>query len=99
VSWTRTRATARYLNLVTQLSDFIGVICPTIPPGKRDTGQVLPLIMVIPYHNKWKYLACVPFPRWDGGANDADEIRKLCLFAPGKRDTGQVLPLIMVIPY
>ena len=33
----------------TQLSDFIGVICPTIPPGKRDTGQVLPLIMVIPY--------------------------------------------------
>jgi hypothetical protein len=51
VSWTRTRATARYLNLVWN------------------------------YHNKWKYLACVPFPRWDGGANDADEIRKLCLFA------------------
>mgnify|MGYP006902563640 CR=1 FL=1 len=49
MSWTRTRAIARYLNLVWN------------------------------YHNKCKYLACVPFPRWDGGANDADEIRKLCL--------------------
>jgi hypothetical protein len=29
----------------TQLSDLIGVICPTIPPGKRDTGQV-PFILL-----------------------------------------------------